>query len=89
MAIMYCAEIRRISQAEAKAAMTPETVNGWISATAERRLSPRVVRFHAKTYQPKMPNDMKERNTMTTRGKIDSAVQMSKGRIGDLATLAS
>jgi hypothetical protein len=32
---------------------------------------------------------MKDRNTTPVRGRIDGAVQISNGRIGDLATVAS
>ena len=40
-------------------------------------------------YQLNIPKAMNERKTTITRGRIDGAVHMSKGRIGDFANLAS
>ena len=48
-----------------------------------------MVRFHPKMYQPNIPKDTNEKKTTMTRGRINGAVQMSKGRMGGLANLAS
>jgi len=40
-------------------------------------------------YQPKMPKLMNERNTTKKSAETEGAVQISKGRIGVIAILAS
>jgi len=81
--------MRGTSQEAHIAAMTANITKGRRCREAVIRDSCRIVRFHRQTYQEAMPKDMNAKRPAATRARIDGAVQMSKGSIGDEAILAS